>query len=96
MVIATVFLSIIGMSAGFALALRLPAPASVALGLARHERVQPSLRACELLVDTTGWWDPATMTNDGTHPNDHGHQVLAGYLQPIVAAALDRCKGAHA
>jgi lysophospholipase L1-like esterase len=47
-------------------------------------------------VDTTGWWDPTTMTNDGTHPNDHGHQVLAGYLQPFVAAALERCKGAHA
>ena len=45
-------------------------------------------------VDTTGWWDPATMTNDGTHPNDHGHRVLAGYLQPFVAAALDRCGGA--
>ena len=42
-------------------------------------------------VDTTGWWDPATMTNDGTHPNDHGHQVLTQYLQPIVAAALGRC-----
>ncbi|GAA1615999.1 GDSL-type esterase/lipase family protein [Actinoplanes couchii] len=41
-------------------------------------------------VDTTGWWDPATMTNDGTHPNDFGHQVLSGYLQPYVAAALDR------
>jgi lysophospholipase L1-like esterase len=41
-------------------------------------------------VDTTGWWDPATMTNDGTHPNDNGHRVLAGYLEPIVAAALER------
>ncbi|GIE97639.1 hypothetical protein Ari01nite_51040 [Paractinoplanes rishiriensis] len=41
-------------------------------------------------VDTTGWWDPATMTNDGTHPNDHGHRVLADYLQPYVAAALER------
>ena len=39
-------------------------------------------------VDTTGWWDRATMSNDGTHPNDNGHQVLAAYLQPIVAAAL--------
>ncbi|MEV6348140.1 GDSL-type esterase/lipase family protein [Actinoplanes sp. NPDC051851] len=39
-------------------------------------------------VDTTGWWNGSTMTDDGTHPNDYGHQVLAGYLQPIVAAAL--------
>ncbi|HWS32893.1 MAG TPA: GDSL-type esterase/lipase family protein [Actinoplanes sp.] len=41
-------------------------------------------------VDTTGWWDPATMTNDGTHPNDYGHRVLTDYLQPYVAAALHR------
>ncbi|WP_430781631.1 GDSL-type esterase/lipase family protein [Actinoplanes sp. G11-F43] len=39
-------------------------------------------------VDTTGWWDGATMSGDGTHPNDHGHQVLATKLQPFVATAL--------
>jgi lysophospholipase L1-like esterase len=46
-------------------------------------------------VDTTGWWDPATMTNDGTHPNDNGHQVIAGYLEPIVAAALEQARHQH-
>jgi lysophospholipase L1-like esterase len=46
-------------------------------------------------VDTTGWWVPATMTNDGTHPNDFGHQVLAGYLQPIVATALEQARRHH-
>ncbi|SDT20585.1 SGNH/GDSL hydrolase family protein [Actinoplanes derwentensis] len=39
-------------------------------------------------VDSTGWWDGATMSGDGTHPNDYGHRVLAGKLQPFVSAAL--------
>jgi lysophospholipase L1-like esterase len=46
-------------------------------------------------VDTTGWWVPATMTNDGTHPNDNGHQILAAYLQPFVAAALEQARQQH-
>jgi len=43
-------------------------------------------------VDTTGWWDKTTMTNDGTHPNDYGHKVLTSCLGPIVAAALQRAQ----
>lgn len=46
-------------------------------------------------VDSTGWWDPTTMTNDGTHPNDYGHQVLTGYLEPFVAAALEQARHHH-
>jgi lysophospholipase L1-like esterase len=45
-------------------------------------------------VNTVGWL-PAEGRTDSVHPNDLGHQLIADQLTPIIAAALDRRKGAH-
>jgi lysophospholipase L1-like esterase len=41
-------------------------------------------------VDTTGWLTAEGRT-DSVHPNDLGHQTIAGLLAPIVAERLKRC-----